>query len=140
MWSCNIWLYENVSSIDGEELASSIWNDGRPLGLVVLWSYILFCFPVGFFCVIMSSQAQNNYIKQQWSIFLDAVPLTWLRTVLMFVDVKLSSRIITSKKHVCFHRDFFFPPVRSVNKRAVKRWGLDPAALMVEAYLWVQEM
>lgn len=41
----------------------------------------------------------------------------------MFVGVKLSSRIITSKKHICFHRDFFSPRKK-----------------YVEAYLWVQEM
>lgn len=64
--------------------------------------------------------------------------LTYLRNMLMFVGTNLSFRIITCKKHV-LSLGFSFPLLRNVSKRIVQRWGLDPAALMVDVYLWFQE-
>lgn len=103
VWSCNIWLYENITSVDGEELASSVWNYGRPLGSVGLWWFILFCFPV--VCVISHKiiiTVMVYIFKIQWLL------PTWPTTVLMFVGTKLSFRIIISKIHL-FSSGFFFP-------------------------------
>lgn len=75
--------------------------------MVIYFILLSYCFV----CVIMSSQAQNNYFKQQWSIFLDTVPLRYLtENCINVCGGKTEFQNYHFSKTHLFSSGFFFPP------------------------------